>query len=69
MTRGRRFGVRLWAEPSTAFECRTGVGPAQKLHPRSESGDVAAPHRRTPKRRSLRGGILHRDGFFAGTAG
>jgi hypothetical protein len=33
--------VRLWAKPSTAFRCRTGVYRGIHVHPRSKSGEVA----------------------------
>jgi hypothetical protein len=53
----QRFGVRLWAKPSTAFDYRTDAHPEHHLPTRSKSGESASLHRRTPKRRRLPTGL------------
>jgi hypothetical protein len=43
-------------QPSAALACRTVVHPAHQLPTRSNSGESAPLHRRTPKRRRIRTG-------------
>jgi hypothetical protein len=40
-TSRQRLGVRLWAKPSTAFDCRTDDHPAHYLPTRPKSGESA----------------------------